>query len=161
MSANEKRNSNDKKWGFVALLFTVLLLGGGLRYVGCVSEDTPTLFDKRPKERIAKEIAEADAIRITAEAFGAEYEANEIAADQKYKGKVVELSGKILSIHAGSSGPLGSKPSLSLHGRLLGIKCEFMANEQLQSLTTGQMVTVRGKCSGRSQLQFCQLVSPP
>jgi len=76
-----------------------------LKYMGYVSEDTWTPLDRNPRQRIAKEVIEAAGIRVTAEALSADFAANTIAAEQKYKGKVVEITGEIGSIKRGSSGP--------------------------------------------------------
>jgi len=89
-------------------------------------------------------------IEITAAQLYAEYEANEIAADQKYKNKMLKVTGVLSSI---SKDILGS-PYIVLTGggeyEVWGVQCTFSSayEPQLAKLTKGQQVTVTGKCKG-------------
>lgn len=94
--------------------------------------------------------AETPAIKITAESLYDEYDANEIAADQRYKGHVLEVSGTIHSIgKAGSpyvqldrSGPWPNPAAI----------CYFDSSNDagLARLSKGDRIVIRGKCTGRS-----------
>lgn len=107
--------------------------------------------------------------RITAEQLHEEYDANEVAADLKYKGKVLEVSGEVLSIGRSA---LDEKPLVTLKaGFLQSVFCYFdKAHEsQLAQLVKGQHIIVRGLCVGVGfvdpELEDCALVqvqtSPP
>jgi hypothetical protein len=141
------------------------LVGAGilltaLKFVGCVREDTPTYFDRHPNIRIAKEIEDAPAPLIDVETLAREISANEIAAEKKYKGMVLRVRGKIISIKAGKSGPTGTKPHIQLgpaEGGKSLIDCEFRENSELEPLATGQTVTIKGKYVGDRILLYCMV----
>lgn len=136
---------------FIAGLFLFCL-----KQLGCLPQDLDIpLFDRNPKARIAKEVAESQAILVSAEQMARDYQANEITAQRKYEGKVLEVTGRISTIRSGSTGRFASKPIL-----MLGvIRCEFTSAAQLESLSAGQVVTVRGKCIGRRELAYCSIKS--
>ena len=58
-----------------------------------------------------------------------------------------------VQIRNGTIGFFGRPAELVLDG----ITCEFGSNQQLESLTVGQVLTVRGRCSGRNQLESCTI----
>lgn len=70
---------------------------------------------------------------------------NQIAFDLTYKGKVLQVTGKIISINS------GSPPWLGLDGGFLSsVICNFSSTSLavLATLQSGQMVTVQGTCTG-------------
>jgi len=89
-------------------------------------------------------------IEISAAQLYEEYEANAIAADQKYKDKMLKVTGVVSSI---DKDVLGS-PYVVLTGggeyEVWGVQCTFSSayEPQLAKLTKGQVVTVTGKCKG-------------
>ncbi len=89
-------------------------------------------------------------IEITASQLYSEYKANEIAADQKYKGKMLKVTGVVSSIGKDIFG----SPYVVLTGggeyEVWGVQCTFSSTyePQLAKLTKGQQVTVTGKCKG-------------
>ena len=100
-----------------------------------------------------------DAIKVDASNLYDEYKDNEVAADAKYKGKVVEVSGEI--DHISSS---FGKSSVTLGG-MLGATCYFSKSEEgvLASLSKGQVITVRGTVDGKLMgvnLKNCHVTSP-
>jgi hypothetical protein len=134
----------------------LVLLGvalGLLRYAGCLPEDFSIPGDRNAGERLAKEVASANAIPVSAQALTQEIRANDIAADQKYKGKVLEVSGTVSLVKGGATGPFGIRPFVQLGW----IRCEFKANGEIQHLTAGQSVAVRGKYQGNGVLMYCIL----
>jgi len=103
-------------------------------------------------------------IQITAQQLYDEYEANEIAADQKYKGKIIEVSGKVNKI---SKSAFGDEPLITLDaGVLSSIFCYFHESyeSQLAKLVKGQSVIVQGVCVGIGfvdpKLEDCVLIQP-
>jgi hypothetical protein len=135
----------------------VLVLFGALCWAlksnGCLPEDMATPFDSNPKARIAKQVAESSAVQVSAETLTRDYRANEVAADKEYKGKVLAVTGRITQIRGGSSGLFGSAPII----HLAAVRCEFKDNAQIEHLSTGQFVTIRGKCQGRGVFRYCIL----
>jgi hypothetical protein len=89
------------------------------------------------------------AITISANVLYHAYDANEVAADEKYKGKSVKITGKVQSI---GKDILGS-PYVVIggSGMLDGVQCVFATSETspLASLSKGQTVTISGTVSGK------------
>jgi len=82
-----------------------------------------------------------------------EYKNNEVAADDKYKGKVITISGKVQSIRSGFLG--GPKVSLVDEGSgflgLNSVDCEFKEEDSktLLSLKVGDVVSIKGLVKGQ------------
>ncbi|MEK7995079.1 MAG: hypothetical protein AAB403_14835 [Planctomycetota bacterium] len=103
----------------------------------------------------------APQVTIGATDLFADYKANEIAADQKYKGRVLQVTGTVDSIAKDITGTM----YVTLKGdEFIGsIQCLFddaHAN-QLAGLQRGMKVSVKGKCGGKIMnvlLNGCVLV---
>jgi hypothetical protein len=73
------------------------------------------------------------------------YQADEKAADQKYLGKVLEVTGTLADIqHTGT----GDVWILSVTGAPGGINCSLFAGGDHTAPSKGQQVTVKGRCTG-------------
>lgn len=89
------------------------------------------------------------AISITAEQLYKEYEANEVAADQKYKNKILNLSGTIRDIGK----TIGEKPYINLatgrfsHQVMVSFPAKVYDN-QLATYSNGMQLDLTGKCNG-------------
>jgi tRNA_anti-like len=83
---------------------------------------------------------------INADSLYSQYQADEHAADQKYLGKVIEVSGKLSEIqHSGSN----EVWILSPQGAAGGINCQLFAGSKPdQEPKSGDVVTVKGRCTG-------------
>ena len=77
-----------------------------------------------------------------------EYEANDLAADQKYLGRIVETRGNIKKIEKDEKGYYTViMGDTSIHS---SVRCSMDTthNEDAAHLTAGSSVTVRGACTG-------------
>mgnify|MGYP001145942510 CR=1 FL=1 len=87
-------------------------------------------------------------ITVTARELCSAYEANEIAADAEYEGKIVKVSGVVDSIGK----DILDTPYITLEGGKIfgGVQCMFdeKYEPQLAQLAKGERVTVQGRCSG-------------
>lgn len=90
------------------------------------------------------------------------YEANEVAADEKYKGKRFVVYGKIKGIEKN----IADQPYISLDAGMLSfINCRFPKDQinQLVLLQKGKMIAIEGTCSGKTvtaiNLHDCELRS--
>jgi len=86
---------------------------------------------------------------MPASQIAAEYEANEVAADARYKGKKVTLSGKVGSI----AKDILDEPYITLDADEFGLRSvqAYFDNgdlPQLAQLRKGQTVTIEGTCDG-------------
>ncbi len=85
-------------------------------------------------------------VTIEADSLYHQYQADEHASDQKFLGKVIEVSGKLSEIqHSGSSEVwiLSPQPGGG------GINCQLFAGTKVDpEPKTGDMVTIKGRCTG-------------
>lgn len=90
---------------------------------------------------IAKEIEDQEPeLVVTAAQMVADYEVSESAGNEKYKGKVVLVTGVISSIYRG----ILQTPYVELEA---GVRCNFSDNEDavMLMLTEGQTVSMKGQ----------------
>ena len=97
----------------------------------------------------AKEaFANAPKFILSADQLYQEYENNEIAADNKYKGKIVLISGTIQNISKGDWG----RPIIEIGSELYsGVRCHLKMSEEhaVARLSKGQRVSVKGEVKGK------------
>jgi hypothetical protein len=102
--------------------------------------------DKQIEQEISTQEPE---ISITASQLYKEYEANGVAADQKYKGKVLSVSGVVNNIDR----DILDKIYVTIKGdEYFGdIQCYFAESHvnAAAQLSKGQKITVKGKCDGK------------
>jgi PKD repeat protein len=86
---------------------------------------------------------------LTAAQLLDEYDANEVAADLKYKGKLLAVTGYIDNITSYSTS-LGVWLAPSQGWALITVNCYFplSAQQQIAQLSEGQQITVVGVCGG-------------
>jgi putative nucleic acid binding protein len=82
-----KKPSGIVKWG-----------GGFIAAVVALGMCGKLMGDKKPEQPQQQAAAAAAAIQVTNDTLWREYDANEVAADNKYKGKVLAVSGTVASI---------------------------------------------------------------
>lgn len=90
---------------------------------------------------IAKSIADQDAeFRVSGVQLFAEYESNEPAASEKYKGKIIIVTGVISRIYRGFL----YTPYVELEA---GIRCNFSDTEDpvMLTLSEGQTISMKGR----------------
>jgi hypothetical protein len=89
--------------------------------------------------------SEDSAFSIDADSLFVQYQRDEHGADAKYLGKVVEVKGKIAEIqHNGQSEIwiLAGQPGSG------GINCQMFAGDKDMHHQSGDLVTVKGRCTG-------------
>lgn len=89
--------------------------------------------------------------RVSAEKLCKDYEANEVAADEKYKGKILIVDGTVKDIEKG----IFDEIYVTLEGdkdRITSVKCYFSDahKSRLARLTKDQKVSIKGKCDGKT-----------
>ncbi|MEN6331593.1 MAG: hypothetical protein ABFD57_06375 [Smithella sp.] len=119
-----------------AVLLTIVLLLAGCQ----ASEDKKT----------DKVKTDAPVLELEATKLASDYAENETVADNKYKGKIVVVKGKIYQI---GRDPLG-QPFIVIGGRAFGhggVQCVFARDKDasLVALSKGKDVSVKGKVSGK------------
>ena len=97
---------------------------------------------------VANVSAARPAYSLASDAFYNQFEENEDAANQKYLGKVVELSGTVKEIATDENGQL----SVILKGDdFFGVSCKLNSEtgDTLKNIRAGDAVTIKGICSGK------------
>lgn len=91
------------------------------------------------------------AIDITAAQLYKEYDENELAADDKYKGKILRVSGKVSSIDQDILNSLYVTLETGDYN-IFSIQCYFddSKRQQLTALKKGGKATIIGRCDGWS-----------
>ena len=93
--------------------------------------------------------SETPAIEVSAKQLYADYEANGVAADEKYKGKVLRVTGRVNSIDR----DIMDEIYVTLQGdEYFGdVQCFFAEShvKEAVQLSKGQTISVKGKCDGK------------
>lgn len=97
-----------------------------------------------------KELREGKALTVAADKLAKDYAGNLVSADNKYKGKVLEVSGKVAKVDKDRVG----RPWIELKtdGNLV-LKCEFTREmiAQLDDVEAMKEITIRGRCKGKTK----------
>jgi hypothetical protein len=100
------------------------------------------LYDK-PHQSAADETI---TLSIVADSLYQQYQSNEKAADQKYLGKVIEVTGRISEIQHNGNSEIWILSTQAGGG---GINCELFPGAKTDTHPkTGDNVTVKGRCTG-------------
>lgn len=117
----------------------VALSGGNS---GSTSSNSNTTIASTPKTTAVS------AIEVTAEQLYDEYYANQVAADAKYKGKIVKVTGVVSSI---GKDILDAPYVVLTSGEVFewGVQCTFSEADEsaLAQLSKGQTISIQGKVS--------------
>jgi len=86
---------------------------------------------------------------LSADQLFSDYAANEVAADQKYKGQVVVVTGQIDSI--GKDITDEAFVVIGGSGFLDGVQCMFVKSQEtaVAGVSKGQVVTIKGEVGGK------------
>jgi hypothetical protein len=166
--AKASRNWYQKKRWWAAGALALIIIGGGMSDGGETADDQQPVAaganaESEPSEQPVEEAAvepvdeeekaqepapapkpKAKAIKVEATKIVKEFEENELAADAKYKGKDLLITGRIDKIDTELWDD--EKYVLRLGGKwdFLSVNCYGMSTEELATLKTGETVTVRG-----------------
>lgn len=136
-------------WYVLGILFILFIIGTLLddETSEQISSTNESMVSTPAKKDTSKQLP--DFIEVTANNLYSEYEANEVAADRKYKGNTIIVSGEIQKIAKEILG----KPYVILGGEgfLDGVQCVFDRNQEgaVAKLSKGQSINIRGKVSGK------------
>jgi hypothetical protein len=141
MENQNNKNTLFKKWWFwvIVVLILFMLLGSG-------SSNKNTNNVQQSQNNT---VQEEQYIKITASELLSEYKANQVAADDKYKNKIIEVSGTINSIGK----DILDTPYVTIGGSsdvFTNIQCMFAKDDQSQliNLQKDTKITLKGKVSG-------------
>ena len=90
---------------------------------------------------------------VSASALYEEFDSNEVAADEKYKGKTIFVAGKVESVEKAPLQGTIIYLSYNQYGGL-GVHCLLSGSaarsDELKTVSKGEYVKVRGECDGKS-----------
>jgi hypothetical protein len=118
----------------ISLIFFVLIAFGSLEEFEGLDDGPKITSHTKPN------------VTVSARKLYKEYNANEIAADEKYKGQIIQVSGIIRDI--------GNDIMDNAYVTLIGdqyfgdIQCYFNEKSIVAGLSKGKRITVIGSCSG-------------
>jgi hypothetical protein len=106
--------------------------------------------------------AEGPPVAVTLDALEKDYDENVVAADAKYKGKTLEVSGTVVRVTRNKPGKITVE--LGTDDRVV-LFCDFPAKDgqaQLAAVSKGDKATIRGTCRGNGDgiliMENCALV---
>ena len=110
--------------------------------LGLIAAGVGYYMYNKPVESLDKKKAD---ITVSAEQILADYEANEEAANDKYLGKVVEVSGKVAQVTTEEG---KNKVHLETGNPISVVISELEEGNNAEGLQAGDQATVKGMCSG-------------
>ena len=127
--------------------------GTGSNTIPPTTSSSPTSSTPSPSssdDSSSSSSSEPAAIAVSANQLSSAYNANEVSADDKYKDKVLEVTGTVDSI--GKDFTDTSYVTLQASGDILGVQCMFddQYKSQLSKLQKGQRIRLRGTCKGKT-----------
>lgn len=136
--------------------------------VGCTKEadrpprsTTETANKKSPQIVTPAETVDLKMISVTSDQLCSDYNTDSVAADQKYKGKLLRLEGLVSNI---SYKQTKGKPDFVVYlqggtGRIREATCYLTpaSMEKAKDLLKGQSIRIEGKCIGDCKLEHCMI----
>ncbi|MDD5639680.1 MAG: hypothetical protein PHR47_02640 [Candidatus Pacebacteria bacterium] len=140
MEDQKTKKSIFKKWWFwvVVILVLFILIGSS------GSKNTNNTAQQNQNSNVQQSYT-----KVTAFDLASEYKANQVAADEKYKNKTIEVSGTIYNIGK----DILDTPYIALSGADIttNVQCMFEKSDQgqLANLSKDTKIVLRGKVSGQ------------
>jgi hypothetical protein len=138
-------------WAYLGI--GALVLFGGCVAVCAVGVNQAGKEAKKEKEAFD----DAKSMKVTADELTEAYEKNEVSADEKYKGKKIEITGVIERIDSG----FNDEPQIVLKAKnFIGVRCEGLSKKDAGKLEKGSEITLvckgDGEIIGSPQLKDCK-----
>jgi hypothetical protein len=120
----------------------ILIIGGLLALFGAA---VGFYFYNKPHQNIRS--AKADFTVTATELFNA-FETDETAANEKYLGKIIEVTGTVQEVKKDEEGKTGV--TLEGGGMMFGVICKLddFSEPKRTEFTQGEQVTLKGECTG-------------
>lgn len=108
-SVGETQNTPKKAWykKWWVILIGIFIILGTIASGGENKSDKNNTAESNQEEKVAEESTAPEApktpeVTVTSPVLAKAYKDNEVAADQKYKGKLIEISGKVTGVDNGT-----------------------------------------------------------
>lgn len=133
--------------------------------VGLMASDKSPNSQQTSQGSVTEKVPSAKAaIKVSAVKLSEEYKANEISADAKYKGNVVEVSGVVGNIAKDFLDTPYIVLKTSEYAIMDSVQCMFSKTDepQLATIVKGRQIILRGEVSGKMGnilVRKCQIVN--
>lgn len=132
--------------GGLKFIVVIILLGVAGSQMGekAKSEVAQTTDNNIPVQQV-------ETLKVTAVQLSGDYKANEIAAEAKYKGKLLEISGLVGDIGKDITDTPYITFQIDQYSIVNQVQCMFSKSDEqlLASISKGQRLTVTGEVSGK------------
>jgi ribosomal protein L40E len=148
---NSKLRLKGKKKG-IPLWVTLLIVLIVLFYIGEKCGTTVDTNNSQSASNKESSTTNQKPIKVTAVKLYKDYDANEVSADEKYKGKLLSVTGVITNISKTLGDLTVVLSSDNEVETILGVQCTFPESykDSLAKLKRGETITVKGICSGKT-----------
>ena len=162
-SGVKEKETFSNKHGLILSLVGIIILAIIFGSVSAAQNSTKVNGQKSSSAQSNQNTAvqQTPAMQVTATQLAADYKANQVAADAKYKGKVIEVSGTIDTIGE----DIMNNPYVSLDDGdiITSVQCSFNQSDQAQlaSLQKGAQINLEGTVQGdvvEVSLNNCSIV---
>lgn len=143
------KKSRKKLWIIIGLVVAIAIIAGAI--AGSAGEKDEKAEEPETQEQASDTPAVSEPqepeYSLTVDQLCGEYEANEIAADEKYEDKVIELTGVVDDVGTEIMG----SGFIMLAGDGFGnqAQCVMVNKDEAASVTKGQTITLQGKIQGK------------
>jgi hypothetical protein len=103
---------------------------------------------RKQQQKEEKRVQEEKPIEVSASEVVSAYRENKAAADNKFKGKVVQVTGTVEKIERGYAVLKAERGFVGDGFDLLSVHLRFKDESKLATLSRGQPITVKGICTG-------------
>lgn len=151
-----KNQRIGKGWKYGVTAFFVLLLITKIRH----RNDTPTPHSQNATVTHTEE-KKAEVTMVSANEISSEYEANEVRADQKYKGKTIQVYGTVKEIKKDIMDNIYVLLQAGDRYSFRNVQCYLDDANAASNLSQGQRILVEGECDGlmmNVQMKDCKLL---
>lgn len=146
MSEGTKKPIYKTLWFWVGIVVVVGIIGSQAGKKDAPASGAPSTTESTASTGTAPEKPVETAVKISATDLYESYKSNEISANERFKGKTLEVTGEVENVDE----TLGSYYVHLKADEILGqVSCKLRDKGQAASLAAGQMVTVVGKGDGK------------
>jgi len=147
---------------FMAFVLSVITLFIVMSIIGSIGKSGETQQGSAPTSNA---VAQPTAMTVTVTKLASDYQANEVSADAKYKGQLLNVTGTVSSISKDFLDDPYVLLSSGSDNIVSDVQCSFSQsdNSKLASLSKGQQVTLQGTDNGMTlntvELQNCLIIT--
>ncbi len=139
---NQDKPLYKKGWFWAIIIVVIIVIGG----TASTQKTDPTSSQSETKQTAKEE----EVLEVDYNVLHQDYQENAIAADAKYKGKILKLTGPVDDINREIAGNPYITFKVGDQYSFKNVRITFKKAEEqkVSTLKKGQSVTIKGKCTG-------------